>query len=760
MTIVTSAALVATGCGRHHGGHADAPGGDDGLGLTDEGRAALDGWLAAPLKACNATSIFAPAKASDATPGIDAGWLRTRLGGRLELRTDDGTGLAVLSPGLAMGQSESSYVGEVDVDGAKSRVVAKTRSDGLRCEVLVGDAETSVAVVDIYSEVHVVEAWHAGKALPESFRIGPSRDQRFDGLGAIEGAVDRALRPDADDLAFVRGALALGAAADPLIVEGQTLDPYGDARLAYTFPSVPSLPAAKPDTGLGAGEGGVVGAPADVAALWPRAASGALAVERVHTAETFPVSSEDGVEQPTGVRRLRVSLTRKPAIAADAVDVTLTGLTPIDPRTPSAAEGLSCATARLSALRSILGVTTPGLVTGSPYPTAGSVLGACEVLRPQLVQELGTTQQGRKFFSGVFAGTTGSAERDQLHGWDDVFYDAALGALARGQTLAAGLDPAHAVALVATADASIAAIRAAAAQHPAPHVLDGTEQRLGVSWALSAETVTEAAIDRLLAAAANLDDPFADAGHKLMADAARDPNGVADDVAFALTLDDEAKDLARSAVDKAKGAHASGPVADLLLAVVQKRLDAAGWHAIHVTLDALTAFVGQERERLGGDGNAVFGPGPALDDLAPRALDEGWAEADFAALDQIALLAPLDLHCKMYEGHAAQASCIGGEALRKADGGLLAPAFAGRYAALASDLAQTIGGLDDGLDLSTRADVLRAFPEPIWADCDSAGFAAKRQSLLDALRRLPGSEFPERMHVQEEVDDALESCGA
>lgn len=756
LLLATSIASIIA-CGRHSKHDSALPPPIGNLGLTGAAqKAQLATWVAAPLKTCDAQSIFAGTPASGAQ-GIDSAWLYTKLSGRLEIKSADGASYAALASPYGSGtQSETHYETEQEVNGVKASLRTSTKSNGLRCDVYADD--TLVQTSFIYAGLTVVDAFHAEKKRPDPINIyrntGTSR--RTD-LASIEDFISKALEPDEDDLKFVREYLGLATPADTLITgrsSGFGSSSYA-AQPLYTFPDVPSLPPALTSSG----SSGAVGSLAEMQELHPLATKYDRVYRRALASEVFPAGTIGNEPQPLGLRRTDVSLSFS-ASAATIEGVSIAKLSSIDPLVASVDDGLACAEGRFARLGNIAGIV-PGspLQIGQPYPTAAGVLDPCEVLRVGLINDLATTTRGLAFFRGIFLDTVGTKERSRYFGWDDVFFRTVSGALARGQDLAPALDPDHKVPLLTKTQLANDKVKAAVAAHPAPTVFDGSERNLGITWSLRALDPSDATIDSIISAAANLADPFAPAAKRLL-EKARDPAAAASLLDYARTLPEDVKVLARTAIAAAAGARAESYVNDLVASVVEKKIDAARWTEVNATLAALKPFIDNDRARLVGNSGALFDFDLAIDNLVDAALDEAWSTADFVGLESLANVARLDTFCDTKRSTTAAMTCYDSSMLSKKGGKHLDPAFGGRYTALSADIVAAVGRLDATAFYSQRRSIVQSFREPLWHSCDGARFESKRKELLDITTKLPQADFPARFDLERQLRDTLEDCPA
>jgi hypothetical protein len=179
---------------------------------------------------------------------------------------------------------------------------------------------------------------------------------------------------------------------------------------------------------------------------------------------------------------------------------------------------------------------------------------------------------------------------------------------------------------------------------------------------------------------------------------------------------------------------------------------------VAVALAAARAFTDAERGRS---------PGPSFEGqhqaLVDRALDERWTGDAYAGLAdelRLAMAGDRGLSCSTDPTLSEQVGCTGdlggAHAWLSAAGGLLDPAFAGRYPALARELRPWLAEkLDRSTHFVTRDDLEDGFfgEAGLWRGCAAAEFTARRTSLLGLLQRLvTTADAFDRMDVEGEIE--------
>jgi hypothetical protein len=182
------------------------------------------------------------------------------------------------------------------------------------------------------------------------------------------------------------------------------------------------------------------------------------------------------------------------------------------------------------------------------------------------------------------------------------------------------------------------------------------------------------------------------------------------------------------------------------------------WNA---SLQAGLAYSQREWARLAGD-SGFFNEGYRKD-LVKTALDEGWTDEDFTAVERIADLGRFRTMCDHYPGDSSVLNCIGLSQFSRGAKKFLDPMYRRRYGSLASVFIGYMRAMtSDGEYFSLRGEVLGAYFgsfAPIWGSCAAAPYQAKASALDSQLTaRFRESDQLKKWDLERAIRQTLEDC--
>lgn len=574
--------------------------------LPEANQKLLAGWKQRIVKSCDASEALGLKNNSKLdAPGIDGAMLIKKNAGSMIFSDNDS--LAVVTSYVSMPGYGSTIADEsVDVNGKGYKINGETKRQGSHCVLyLYGQKIHETYIVQ---NLIVGTQWTIGKEAKTS--ANPPQVHPI-GAGASEASaqgifslIEETFKPSPSAISLISKKLGVSDARGAALIK---LSQYTSADSAVKISD-------EPTTVWSNREGGNLIAKQEVLDSIFSGADQTLSLDLRLAVPQFDIN---GVKNSADNGNLKMSLKidiskQDETFLFTTKEVELQGLAPFSEK-----EAESCSRSRVDAY---VGRSN---AAGTIQPSVGVMFSPCRTLHHDIVE--------LSYKNGLMASLIPTVFFDvrpdrnyNYGGWDDVLSKLSLEYMKQGKDILA-LDPQFTTVIVSVIANHLSSIKEEM-EHTS-HIRQSSEEALnmGLKWSFLGEVVTEEKISQILQAVDNAVTPFKASSNRLMADLGSNPNGLDNELAFALGIDDDYRDAALAALKLSKELSYSDFEMMIFNVVIQKQ----------TTLDELrdwsTRLGGIQGEikkypNLGSEKNALVG-------LSVKLLEGGQATlADLSAI--------------------------------------------------------------------------------------------------------------------------------
>jgi hypothetical protein len=145
----------------------------------------------------------------------------------------------------------------------------------------------------------------------------------------------------------------------------------------------------------------------------------------------------------------------------------------------------------------------------------------------------------------------------------------------------------------------------------------------------------------------------------------------------------------------------------------------------------------------------------AVEKILERSLKEGWGKNDYASLSTLGSLAQQKGQCEREASAIEALACVGLSKISRADGGILSPAFSGRYVRAVKAFREAGEFANEEFMIRNS---LEDFWNPVWKSCANEAFESNLRKLVPLVVEAVKADFPRRFDAQRELQDLLDEC--